>query len=62
MTERDVALNIVKILPDEKIKAFLELFVDENLKAKIETNMIANDTTRKHYNNFDEIIKELDNE
>ena len=32
---------------------------DENLKAMIETENIINDKNRKHYNNIEEIEKEI---
>lgn len=57
MSNRELAIDIVKTLSDEQIKAFLTLFASENIQAMIESDSIAHDETRRHYDSFDEIEK-----
>lgn len=59
MSNRDLAISIVKELPEDKIEAFLLLFADENTLARIETEAIASSPDRKHYSSFKEIAKEI---
>lgn len=59
MSNKEIALNIIEMLSDEQIKAFITLFAPDSLQAMIETEAIANDTGRKHYNSFEEITKEI---
>ena len=59
MSNREIALSIVKTLSDEQIEAFITLFASENAQAMMETEKIANDPNRKHYNSFNEIKKEI---
>jgi len=62
MSTRDYAINVINTLPEEKLKAFLVLFADENTLAKMESETIANDPNRKHYNSFEEIVSEIEND
>lgn len=59
MSNRELAINIVNTLSEEKLQAFLTLFADENTLARMETETIANDNSRKHYSSFDEIAEEV---
>lgn len=58
MSTREIAYNVIDHLSEEKIKAFLTLFADDNTLARMETDTIAEDTDRKHYDSFDEILAE----
>lgn len=60
MSTREIAYNVIDHLSEEKIKAFLTLFADDNTLARMETDTIAEDTDRKHYDSFDEILAEID--
>ncbi len=59
MSNRDLAIQIINQMPDYKLGyaiAYLQgLCVDE----VIETEKIANDPNRKHYNSFNDIKKEI---
>lgn len=59
MSNRDLAIGVINNLSEEKLKAFLTLFADENTLARVETESIASDNSRKHYNSFDEIAEEI---
>ena len=59
MSNREIALSIIKTLSDEQIEAFITLFASENAQAIVEAEKIANDPNRKHYNSFNEIKKEI---
>lgn len=62
MSNREMAIEAVKRMDDSKIDEFLAVFVDENELARIETEMIMRDPNRKTYDNFGEILKEIEEE
>ncbi len=62
MSTRELAYNVIDHLSEEKIKAFLTLFADDNILARAETEAMAADTNRKRYNSFDEILAEIDDD
>ena len=47
MSNRELAIEIMKVLPEDKVNAFLALFASENIKAIVETEMIAANPNRK---------------
>lgn len=59
MSNRDLAIQLINQMPDYKLGyaiAYLQgLCVDEVAEAE----KIANDPNRKHYNNFNEVKKEI---
>ncbi|MGN0449264.1 MAG: hypothetical protein ACI4G0_02735 [Ruminococcus sp.] len=59
MSNRDLAIQLINQMPDYKLGyaiAYLQgLCVDE----VTETEKIANDPNRKHYNSFNDIKKEI---
>lgn len=62
MSTREHAINVFNGLNDEQLLDFLKFFADDNTLALIESEIIANDPNRKHYNSFEEILNELDEE
>ena len=44
MSNRDIAIGVVKGMSDEQINAFITLFVDDDLLARIEAENIAYDS------------------
>jgi len=62
MSTRDYAIDVINTLSEEKLKAFLVLFADENTLAKMESEIIVNDPNRKRYNSFKEIVEEIEND
>ncbi len=62
MSTRDYAIDVIKNLPEEKIIAFLTLFADENTLARMESERIRNDHSRKLYDSFDEVLEAIDSE
>ncbi|MBQ8941366.1 MAG: hypothetical protein IJ062_05960 [Firmicutes bacterium] len=62
MSTRDYAIDVIKNLPEEKIIAFLTLFADENTLARMESERIRNDRSRKLYDSFDEVLEAIDSE
>lgn len=62
MSTREYAINVINNLPENKLRAFLVLFADDDTLARMESEVIANDTGRKHYNSFSEIMAEIDSE
>lgn len=58
MSTREIAYNVIDHLSEEKLKAFLTLFADDNTLARMETDAMAEDTNRKYYDSFDEILAE----
>ena len=59
MSTKEIAHNVIELLSEEKIQAFLSLFADDNILARMETEAIEKDENRKHYNSFDEILAEI---
>lgn len=59
MSNREIALNIVNSFSDEQISAFITMFASENFKTMVETEKIANDTSRKRYSNFQEVMEDI---
>lgn len=59
MSSRDIALGVVRRMSDEQINAFLSLFADENLLARIEAENIANDSESPSFDNVDDLVEEL---
>lgn len=62
MSNREMALEVVRRMDEEKLEEFLAVFIDENELARIETELIAGDPNRKHYDSFEEIIEEIERE
>ncbi|MBO5104370.1 MAG: hypothetical protein J6B74_04835 [Ruminococcus sp.] len=62
MSTRELAINVIKSLSEEKLKAFLTLFADENMIARLEGDMLANDPNAKRYSSFQEFMDEMEQE
>lgn len=62
MSTRELAINIVKSLPQEKLEAFITLFADENMIARLEGDMLANDPDAKRYDSFQDFMDEMERE
>lgn len=62
MSIREYAAEVISTMPEEKLKAFLMLFADENLLARMETEMMANDPDAPRFSSVDALFEELDSE
>lgn len=62
MSTRDYATNVFNSLSEEQLLDFIKIFADDNTLALVESEIIANNPNRKHYNNFSEILEEIENE
>lgn len=62
MSNREIALQLIKEMPDEKIASFLNLFLDDNTLARMEADALLNDDTATEYSSPEEILEELLNE
>ena len=62
MSNREMALEVIKRMDDKKIAEFLAVFADENELARIETEMLVLDPDRKHYDSFMDIFEEIERE
>lgn len=62
MSIRDYATEVIQTMPEEKLRAFLMLFADENVIARMETELMANNPDAPRFNNVDELFEELDSE
>ena len=62
MSIREYAAEVIATMPEEKLKAFLMLFADENLLARMETEMMANDPDAPRFSSVDALFEELDSE
>lgn len=62
MSIREYAAEVISTMPEEKLKAFLMLFADENVLARLETEMMANDPDAPRFSSVDALFEELDSE
>ncbi|MDE5770377.1 MAG: hypothetical protein K2I06_01925 [Ruminococcus sp.] len=62
MSTKDYATNVFDSLTEEQLLDFIKIFADDNTLALVESEIIANNPDRKHYNNFSEILEEINNE
>lgn len=62
MSTKDYALHVFDSLTEEQLLDFIRLFADDNTLALVESEIIANNPDRKHYNSLSEILDEIDNE
>ncbi|MBQ3565995.1 MAG: hypothetical protein IJA12_02335 [Oscillospiraceae bacterium] len=62
MSTRDYAVSVLNSLSENQLLDFLRLFADDNTLALVESEMIANNPNRKHYNSLSEILAEIDEE
>lgn len=60
MSIREYAAEIIKTMPEEKLKAFLLLFADENVLARAESELMANDPDAPRFSDVDELFRELE--
>jgi hypothetical protein len=59
MSTKDIAIQTLNSMTEEQLQAFITLFADENTIARMETEQIMQDKSRKTYNSFAEIEKEI---
>ena len=55
MSNRELALNVIREMSDEKINAFLSLFVDEDMITRIEAQNIENDPNSPAFDTVEEL-------
>lgn len=60
MSLREYAAEIIKTMPEEKLKAFLLLFADENVLARAESEAMAKDPDSPRFSDVEELFRELD--
>lgn len=60
MSLREYAAEIIKTMPEEKLKAFLLLFADENVLARAESEVMANDPDSLRFSDVEDLFRELD--
>ena len=60
MSTRDYAVSVLASLSEQKMIEFIKLFADDNTIARMESDMLAHDINRKHYDSFTDILKEID--
>lgn len=62
MSTKDYAINVFNSLTEEQLLDFIKIFADDNTLALVESEIIANNPNRKHYNSFSEILEEINSE
>lgn len=60
MSNLELAMNIISSLSEDKLVAFIRLFADENVIARMESEALANNPTATRYATVDEAFEELD--
>ncbi len=59
MSNRDIALSIVREMSDEKINAFLSLFLNDDILARIEAENITNDPDTPTFETVEDLMRDL---
>ena len=62
MTTKDMAINVFNGLNESQLLDFIRMFADDNTLALLESDIIARNPDRKHYNNFQELLDEINEE
>lgn len=62
MSTKDVAHSVIESLSEEKLRAFITLFADENVLARMESHTLISDPNARRYQSFDEFLRETKNE
>ena len=62
MTTKELAVSVLASLSERKMREFIELFADENLIARIETEALLEDPDTKYYSSFEEFQAEMEEE
>lgn len=62
MSTRDYAVSVLASLSEEKLLEFIKLFADENVLARMESDMLLANPNTKKYSNFREFMEEVENE
>lgn len=62
MSTKDYAISVFDSLTEEQLLDFIKIFADDNTLALVESEIIANNPDRKHYNSLSEILDEINNE
>lgn len=59
MSNREIAIGVVKEMSDKQINAFISLFADDDLLARIEAENIAYDSKSPSFDNAEDLVEEL---
>lgn len=60
MSARDLAICVLKTMPEEKIRAFLTLFADENVLVRAECDLMLEYPDKcRQYDTVDELMEEF---
>lgn len=62
MSTKELAVSLLNSLDEDQLLDFLRLFADDNTLALAESEVIANNPDRKHYNSFEDILNEVNGE
>lgn len=62
MSTKNYAISVFDSLTEEQLLDFIKIFADDNTLALVESEIIANNPDRKHYNSLSEILDEINNE
>lgn len=62
MSTRDYAVSVLASLSEEKMLEFIKLFADENVLARMETDMLIANPNTKRYSCFREFMDEVESE
>lgn len=62
MSTREYAVSVLASLSEEKMIEFIKLFADENVLARMESDMLLENPNAKRYNSFRDFMDEVENE
>lgn len=62
MSTKEVAHSVIESLSEEKLRAFITLFADENTLARMESHALISDSSARRYKSFNEFLRETESE
>ena len=62
MSTRECAVSVLASLSEEKMLEFIKLFAHENTLARVESDLMVNDTSAPRFQSVDALFEELDSE
>jgi len=62
LNTRDYAVAVFNSLNESQLIDFLRFFADDNVLARIESDLIAEGAERKRYGSFKELLAEIESE
>lgn len=60
MTVKEYAVSVLASLSEQKMREFITLFADENILARMESDILARSPHAKRYQSFQEFVTDME--